>query len=446
MGYGLSKNMDHGLWSMVKIPNRSNTNPQTPNTMLSNYIKIAWKVLLRHPFYTFITLFGITLTLTVLMVVTSFLDHLFGPHYPENKRNRSLYIATIMQTDSANTTMSTGPASFDFLTKYAKSLKSPERVAIMSNFTFSNAYTNGKRIKLNTKYTDVDFWSVADFEFLEGKPYDDTNVRNADHVAVITDALRDQYFGSDAETVVGKTIDIENINYRVVGVVKGSPPTRIYTYSDVYFPYTSPKSNYEQKGIRGRFVAIVLAKNSSELPAVQAEFQSFVARIPKSEYSNDKRFNVLIVKADTYFDHFLSMFTRSEKDRLALYAIVGLVLLMIMGLPAVNLVNVNISRILDRASEIGVRKAFGAPSKALLWQFIIENVFITFIGGAFALILTLAVIYFINSSGWIAYADLTINLPVFVTSILVCLVFGLLSGVLPAFRMSRLKIAEALKV
>lgn len=414
--------------------------------MLSNYIKIAWKVLLRHPFYTFITLFGITLTLTVLMVVTSFLDHLFGAHYPENKRSRSLYIANIVQTDSANTTMSSGPASFEFLTKYAKSIKSAERVAIMSNFSFSNAYTNGKRIKLNTKYTDVDFWSVTDFEFLEGKPYDETNIRNADHVAVITDALREQYFGNDAETVVGKTIDIENINYRVIGVVKGSPPTRVYTYSDVYFPYTAPKSNYENKGIRGRFAAIVLTKSPDDLPAVQAEFDSYVARIPRAEYSDNNHFNVLIVKADTYFDHFLNTFVRNDKDRITLYVIVGLVLLMIMGLPAVNLVNVNVSRILERASEIGVRKAFGAPSKALLWQFIIENVFITFIGGGFALILTLVIIHFINSSGWIAYADLTINLQVFLISVLVCLVFGLLSGVLPAFRMSKLKIAEALKV
>lgn len=414
--------------------------------MLSNYIKIAWKVLQRHPFYTFITLFGITLTLTVLMVVTSFLDHLFGAHYPEINRGRSLYIANVVQTDSANTTMSSGPASFDFLKKYAKTLKTAERVSVMNNFGFSNAYVNGKRIKLNTKYTDVDFWSVTGFQFLEGKPYDETNLRNADHVAVITDALRDQYFGSDAGMVVGKTIDIENINYRVIGVVKGSPPTRVYTYSDVYFPYTAPKSNYEEKGMRGRFVAIVLAKSPADLPAIQAEFDSHIARIPRADYSDNNRFNILIIKADTYFDHFLNTFTRNEKDRITLYAIVGLVLLMIMGLPAVNLVNVNVSRILERASEIGVRKAFGAPSKALLWQFMIENIFITFIGGAFALVLTFAVIHFINSSGWIAYADLTINLPVFLISILVCLVFGLLSGVLPAFRMSRLKIAEALKV
>jgi putative ABC transport system permease protein len=108
-------------------------------------------------------------------------------------------------------------------------------------------------------------------------------------------------------------------------------------------------------------------------------------------------------------------------------------------------VNVNVSRILERASEIGVRKAFGAPSKALLWQFIIENIFITMIGGVFALGLSYLVIHLINSAGWIAYADLTINMPVFIISIGVCLLFGLLSGVLPAFRMSKLKIVEALK-
>ncbi|WP_221393453.1 ABC transporter permease [Dyadobacter sp. NIV53] len=413
--------------------------------MFINYIKIAWKVLLRHPFYTFITLFGISLTLTVLMVLTSFLDHLFGTHYPEGKRNRSLYIATVMQTDSSRTSMSTGPATFGFLTKYAKSLKTPEKVSILSNFSFSNTYVNGKRIKLNTKYTDSDFWQVTDFEFLEGKPYNDQNVKKGDHVAVITDALRDQYFEKDAGTVIGKYIEIENINYLVIGVVKGSPATRVYTYSDIYFPYTAPKSNYENKGMRGRYVAIVLAKNESDIPAIQSEFDSKIATISKTDIQDGQNFTVLIVKAEKYFDHFLNTFARDNSQKIFAYTIAALVLAMFMGLPAINLVNVNVSRILERASEIGVRKAFGAPSKALLWQFIIENIFITFIGGAFALALSFLIINMINSSGWIAYADLTINFSVFLISILVCLVFGLVSGVLPAFRMSKLKIVDALK-
>jgi putative ABC transport system permease protein len=118
---------------------------------------------------------------------------------------------------------------------------------------------------------------------------------------------------------------------------------------------------------------------------------------------------------------------------------------MLLGLPALNLVNLNVSRILERASEIGVRKAFGAPVSTLLWQFIVENVFITLIGGVIALILSIGVIYLINQSGWIAYADLTINLNVLAISLLVCLVFGFLSGVLPAFRMAKLSIVTVLK-
>ena len=101
--------------------------------------------------------------------------------------------------------------------------------------------------------------------------------------------------------------------------------------------------------------------------------------------------------------------------------------------------------LLERSSEIGVRKAFGAPVRTLMWQFIVENVFITFIGGTIALILTFVLIQIINNSGWIAYADLTINLTVFSISIIVSLIFGLLSGVLPALRMSKLSIIEALK-
>ncbi len=413
--------------------------------MLLNSIKIAWKVLLRHPFYTFITLFGISLTLTVLMVLTSFLDHLFGTHYPESRRDRSLYIATLLQTDSSGHSMSSGPASFAFLEKYAKSLKTPEKVTIISNFSFSNTYVNGKRIKLNTKYTDADFWSVAEFEFLLGKPYNNQNIKNGDHVAVITDDLRNQYFEKDDQSVIGKNIEIENINYKVIGVVKGSPATRVYTYGDIYFPYTAPKSNYENKGMRGRYIAIALAKSKSELSAIQSEFDSGIARIPKAEIQDGQKFSVLIVKAEKYFDHFLNTFARDDTQKFFFYAIASLVLMMFMGLPAINLVNVNVSRILERASEIGVRKAFGAPSKALLWQFIIENVFITLIGGMFALGLSFLIIQLINSSGWIPYADLTINFTVFSISILVCLFFGFISGVLPAFRMSKLKIVDALK-
>lgn len=412
--------------------------------MLFNYIKIAWKVLLRHPFYTFITLFGITLTLTVLMVITSFLDHLVGSHYPEYKRDRSLYIMNIALRDSARTSMNGGPVSYNFIKEHLKTLKTPEKVGFSTMINSANSYLNGKRIKVSTKFCDATFWEVTDYEFLEGKPFNEQNIANGEHVVVITDAMKKQYFKDETASAIGKSIEVDNEKFKVIGVVKSAPVTRIMTFSDVFFPYNLPKSNYQSKGLQGSFTAIILAKNKSDFKAIQDEFDASVGRIPLPIMNWGNRYDIIDVKAQPYLDTFLYSFTRDGQE-IFLYIAIFFIVLMLMGLPAINLVNLNVSRIMERASEIGIRKAFGAPSSSLAWQFIIENIFITMIGGSFALILTLIIISIFNDSGLILHADLSINFSVFGVSLLVCLIFGLLSGVVPAIRMSKMKVIDALK-
>ncbi|MEA5425601.1 ABC transporter permease [Arcicella lustrica] len=412
--------------------------------MLFNYIKIAWKVLLRHPFYTFITLFGITLTLTVLMVITSFLDHLVGSHYPEYKRDRSLYIMNIALRDSARTSMNGGPVSYNFIKEHLKTLKTPEKVGFSTMINSANSYLNGKRIKVSTKFCDATFWEVTDYEFLEGKPFNEQNIANGEHVVVITDAMKKQYFEDETASAIGKSIEVDNEKFKVIGVVKSAPVTRIMTFSDVFFPYNLPKSNYQSKGLQGSFTAIILAKNKSDFKAIQDEFDASVGRIPLPIMNWGNRYDIIDVKAQPYLDTFLYSFTRDGQE-IFLYIAIFFIVLMLMGLPAINLVNLNVSRIMERASEIGIRKAFGAPSSSLAWQFIIENIFITMIGGSFALILTLIIISIFNDSGLILHADLSINFSVFGVSLLVCLIFGLLSGVVPAIRMSKMKVIDALK-
>jgi putative ABC transport system permease protein len=113
--------------------------------------------------------------------------------------------------------------------------------------------------------------------------------------------------------------------------------------------------------------------------------------------------------------------------------------------PAVNLVNINISRIMERASEIGVRKAFGAPARTLVGQFLVENILLTVIGGAVGFVLSIFVLQAITDSGLFTYARFTINLRVFGWGMAFAVLFGLISGVYPAWRMSRLNPVQALK-
>ena len=117
---------------------------------------------------------------------------------------------------------------------------------------------------------------------------------------------------------------------------------------------------------------------------------------------------------------------------------------MFTALPTLNLVNLNISRILERASEIGVRKAFGASSRALLGQFLVENLVLTLIGGALGLALAAIALEIVNRSGVIPYAQFALNLRIFAYAMAITVFFGVWSGVAPAWKMSRLRPVEAL--
>src|SRR5580704_10388623 len=199
--------------------------------MLKNYLKIAIAVLRRRKFFTFISLFGISFTLTILIVLTAFIDKVVGDSYPDKKRDRSLYINTIIE--SSKNGMSSGALSFYFLNRYAATLKTAQRVTIFSGFGGTNTYVNNKKIAINFKYTDANYWNILDYDFIEGKPFNETQVQNADLVAVISEDARKSYFGDDGP-VIGKYIEADNVRYRVCGVVKNVPVTTYMLYSDIY--------------------------------------------------------------------------------------------------------------------------------------------------------------------------------------------------------------------
>jgi len=120
-------------------------------------------------------------------------------------------------------------------------------------------------------------------------------------------------------------------------------------------------------------------------------------------------------------------------------------MILFMLIPAVNLVNVNISRILDRASEIGIRKAFGASSKRLILQFVVENIMITLFGGLISLVMAAVMLQLLKGMNFVPVTANLINWRVFLLSIVTTLFFALISGVYPAYKMSRMNVVDALK-
>ena len=98
--------------------------------MLKNYIKMALKVLLRRKVFTCISLFTISFTLMVLMVMTALFDHVFGSFPPETRADRTLVLQSRKGKKSGEEGYSVNAPSYAFLKRYVSSLTQAEKVSI----------------------------------------------------------------------------------------------------------------------------------------------------------------------------------------------------------------------------------------------------------------------------------------------------------------------------
>jgi putative ABC transport system permease protein len=171
------------------------------------------------------------------------------------------------------------------------------------------------------------------------------------------------------------------------------------------------------------------------------EYEQMIHRVPMES----KDFNVIYSHANPYISAYVNTGNEDQSGVALVLTVISVFVFLFMLLPTLNLVNINITRIMERSSEIGVRKAFGASSRTLVYQFIVENIILTLLGGLIGLVLSIIAISIINSANFIPNLELSVNFMVLIIGLLVCLFFGLLSGVYPAWRMSKLDVVTALK-
>jgi putative ABC transport system permease protein len=408
--------------------------------MIKNYIKLAVKVLGRRKFFTFISLFGISLTLVVLMVSVAMLDNLFAARKPESRFDRVLGVHVMgLYGPQGGITSSPG---YGFLKQYMTGLQGAENASIFTTQSPTGMYHDGKKIETHLRRTDGAYWQILDFHFLEGGPLTEQDNRDTKFVAVITEDLRGKLFGS--EPAVGKSFAIDGNTFRVVGVVDNVAITRRVAFSEIWVPIRTLRSSYE-KEMMGNFGGIVLARSESDFPTLRREFNQ---RLTHYHFDDPKSFNRIVAGLDTGFEAAARNIIGNQVDAdrtTILRTVLFTMALLFILLPTMNLVSINLSRIMERASEIGVRKAFGASSRTLIAQFVMENIVLTAIGGAIGFVLSFFVLRAISSAELVPYLELDVNLRIFGYGMLMAVAFGIFSGVYPAWRMSRMHPVNALR-
>lgn len=412
--------------------------------MLGNTLSSTWRILMRRKFFTAVSLFGVALTLVVLVVAAALFDHSFGPHPPEVYADRSLGVFRARLSGEGWVT--SGGAGGRLLETCARDLPGAEITSFFSAQDQEVTYRGGERVSLWVKRTDGAFWRALRFRFLEGGPFTDADDAAANAVAIVNDATRRKLFGDGP--AVGKTLRLDGRTFAIVGVVADVPFLRVVPFSDVWLPARTARSDAESRKLVGDMKALIVARSRADLPGIREEFRRRLAAVDLTavDAPAGARYDRLESEAETFLERAArDLFGRTPHRAPLLVALLSALAVVFMALPALNLVNLALSRILERSSEVGVRKAFGATRGRLVLQFVAENLVLSLAGGAIGLFLATGVLAAVNRSGLIPYAQLSVNARVFFYGLLASCVFGVLSGALPALRMSRLHPVEALR-
>lgn len=409
--------------------------------MLTNYLKIAFKVLARRKVYTAINLFGIAFTLTILMVVVALVDHVLAPAPPEVDLDRIVSIERASLTGPRGSRYSN--PGYALLDRYARDLPGLERLSITTTDDPVVTWIDGHRVQSRMRRTDAAFWEVMRFRFLEGGPFTEADAKTGTAVAVVNASTRERLFGDGP--ALGRTARFGPQAFRIVGVVEDVSFLRRLSHADVWVPIaTLPDTGYRDE-LTGGFVGILLAESPASIGGLRAEL---ARRLEAAELPDPRAYDRVRALAAPLFETIARDLFDVGIDEAAPIARLRFVLagfvLAFMALPALNLVNLNVSRILERVSEIGVRKSFGASSASLGGQFLVENIVLCTMGGLLGLVAAAAVLHAVRLSQVIPYATLSLNPRVFLWAMLLSMVFGVLSGAYPAWKMSRLAPVEAL--
>src|SRR4249919_436817 len=368
--------------------------------MLKNYLLIAWKVYTRRKLFTAINLLCITITLMVLLVVTALLQNAFYPTGVEGKSDRFLQVTTLVSLNKDGSSSRTSPLGYKVIEQYLRPMKSAQLVAAVTGIKTVSVYQDDRVTELQLRRADAGYWKILDFKVLDGRVPSAEDVALGRFVAVLNETSARKLFpGSKA---VGQKLNVGGQKFEIIGVVEDV--MQLNSYADIWAPISTDPSTEYRDQMSGEFSALLLAKSPADIPRMQAEVAQIATQI---KFDDPKEWNQAFMWADTKLDFFARGLLDNERapnsGAAVLLTAIAALMLMFMLLPALNLVNLNTGRIMERSTEIGVRKAFGASSGTLVLQFVAENVILCLVGGLLGLILAKGVLIWLENSGLIPY-------------------------------------------
>lgn len=425
--------------------------------MIKQYFKQALAQLRQQPVISLVSVLGTALAIFLIMLVVMIQQVKVASFSPEDNRDRFLHVRYMsIGNKEWGDGSSNGPMSVQTAKACFKSLATPEAVTVYSvgPVTTPASIPGVPSISVDMRETDDTFWKVFDFVFIDGKSYDQATFEAGRPVAVLTESVACALFGTTGAT--GREFLLNYAPYKVAGVVKDVSTLADAAYGQIWVPYTS--TNLAQDtwcdNHMGMMSVTILAHSRNNFAAIREESEKV-----RRQYNNllAEQGYELISRNRPYDQETQSIafaanwepdLASARRQRMIIFIILLLV-------PAINLSSMTQSRLRQRVSEIGVRRAFGSTRTEMMNQIIMENFILTVLAGIIGLIFSILFAYFGNTLLFAQAYSSTLNPPdvnaamllqpsTFMYALLFCFVLNLLSSIIPAWKASRTSIVNAL--
>ena len=420
--------------------------------MFKNYLKVAWRNLLRKKVFSFINIFGLAMGLAIFTLISLYvLDELSYDHYNEHA-NRIYRVNTDIKINGSEFHDKDTPAPMaDALVKTYPQVEQAVRISGGGDILVKKG--DETLVEQHAFFADPNLFNVFTLPMVAGNPKTALSGPNS---MIISASMAKKYFNT--LDVIGKTLTVDNTNlYNITGVIKDMP-----AQSHLHFNFIKSMAGRESSKsdfwLSNSFMTYVLVRKGT----TQAEVDGYlketakkyaepqVMNIAHSSFSDlekkgdhFKYSSIPLTKIHLYSELSSELEPSGNIQYVYISAIIGLFILLIA---CINFMNLSTTQSAGRAKEVGVRKVIGSRRSNLIRQFLIESLLTALVAFIFSLILIIVLLPLLNqftgkeitlvtgSPAWLFPALLS-----------VALICGLLAGTYPAFILSAFDPIEILK-
>lgn len=418
--------------------------------MFRNYIKVAYRNLIRHKGYSFINLIGLTIGMACCLLIALYVhDELSFDQYHKNAHRIYRVLHVFGKGEDVEKVSPPTPEEYQVWGSapigavLATNFPEVRKVVQMSGpLELLFQYGEKRFMEDKVMYMDSTVFDVFSWKLLAGNP--DKALVDPNSI-VLTESIAKKYFGDT--NPIGQTILIENKRpYTVTGIMEDVPANSHFTF-DVLLPMSRLRqlrpNMFDQWGNVDFYTYLLVGEQT-----VMASLQEKVISFLKQNVTGmpDKGYTIS-------FEPMLEAYLYSKASRqpgvtgnLSNIYIFSCIAIFILLLACINFMNLATARSMERAKEVGVRKVIGANQVGLIYQFLIESINLSLLAAVLAMVLAaLSLPAVEHLSGKALSYSMLLSWEVVLTVLGLALVVGIFAGSYPAWFLARYRPAVVLK-